>query len=115
MAKNQGIRSRNKREVGVRTGQRREHIQKAGVAQLGQRQGDHATNKSGSTGYTGVSLIGPKHPISVPLGNEVSAKTQCGPGGSREVMKSGSQGVQGPVNRGDPMPKAKELWPGWEK
>jgi hypothetical protein len=54
-----GIKSRTVVEKGVRTGAERRHIQKASVAQLGQMQGDHATNKGGSTGYTGVSLIGP--------------------------------------------------------
>ena len=86
-----GIKSRTDVEKGVRTGAARRHIQKASVAQLGQRLGDHATNKSGSTGYTGVSLIGPKQPISVKLGNEVSATTVCGPGGSREILRSGGQ------------------------
>jgi hypothetical protein len=38
----------------------------------------------------------------------------CGPGGSRTVHRTGSQGTQGAVDRGQPMP-AKELWPGWEK
>jgi hypothetical protein len=113
MAKNQGIKSRNLVHKPVRTGARREHIQKAGVAQLGNMEGDHATNKGASTGYTGVGLIGPKQPISVKLGNEVAASTKCGVGGSREVMKSGSQGVQGPTNPGNPTPKAKELFPGW--
>jgi hypothetical protein len=116
MAKgNQGIRSKNLVHKPVRTGARREHIQKASVAQLGQRQGDHATNKGSSTGYTGVSLVGPKSPISVPLGNEVAANTPRKVGGGREVMKSGSQCMTGPVNPGQPMQPTKPLWPGWEK
>ena len=95
MAKgNQGIRSKNLVHKPVRTGARREHIQKAGVAQLGQMQGNHATNK-GATNYKGVGLIGPKSPISVKLGNEIAAATKCGVGGSREVMRTGTQGVRG--------------------
>jgi hypothetical protein len=113
--KSQGIRSRNNREVPVRTGAPRKHIQKAGVAQLGQMQGDHATGKGGSTGYTGVSLIGPKQPISVKLGNEVSATTVCGPGGSREILRSGGQGTHGATNPGQPMKPSRPLWEGWEK
>jgi hypothetical protein len=113
MAKNQGIRSKNVTHRPVKTGSPRRHYEKAGVAQLGQMQGDHATNK-GSTGYRGASLIGPKHPISEPLGNEVAARTVCGAGGSREVMKTGSQGVHGNVERGNPKP-AGTLFPGWER
>jgi hypothetical protein len=109
-----GIRSKTVVSKPVRTGAARRHIQKAGVAQLGQMQGSHATNK-GDTGYRGVGLIGPRHPISEPLGNEVSARTVCGPGGSREVMKTGSQGLQGAPNQGQPMRPTKPLWPGWEK
>jgi hypothetical protein len=56
MAKNQGIKSRNLVHKPVRTGAPRERIRHAGVAQIGQRQGNHVTNK-GSTGYGGVSLI----------------------------------------------------------
>ena len=90
MAKgNQGIRSKNLVHKPVRTGARREHIQKASVAQLGQMQGNHATNK-GATNYKGVGLIGPKSPISVKLGNEIAAATKCGVGGSREVMRTGT-------------------------
>jgi hypothetical protein len=114
MAKNQGIKSRNLVRKPVRTGAPRRHYEKAGIVQLGQMQGDHATNKGDSTGYRGVSLIGPKHPISEPLGNEVAARTVCGPGGSREVMKTGSQGVHGSVNQGNPKP-AGTLFPGWER
>jgi hypothetical protein len=99
----------------VRTGAAARHYEKAGIAQLGQRQGDHATNRARSTGYSGENLIGPKHPISEPLGNEVAEATKCCPGGSREVMKTGSQGMTGAPAKGDPMPRPKELWPGWSK
>jgi hypothetical protein len=97
----------------VRTGAERRHIQKAGVAQLGQMQGSHVTD-GGDTGYRGIGLVGPKHPISEPLGNEIAARTVCGAGGSREVMKTGSQGVHGNVERGNPKP-AGTLFPGWER
>jgi hypothetical protein len=91
-------------------------LEKAAVAQLGQMQGDHATNK-GSTGYRGASLIGPKQPISVKLGNEVALNVGGGgPGkGYKQYGQSGSQGCHGAPAKGDPMPKAKALWPGWEK
>jgi hypothetical protein len=112
MAKgNQGIRSKNLVHKPVRTGAERRHIQKAGVAQLGQMQGSHVTH-GGDTGYRGIGLIGPKHPISQPLGNEIAAATKCGPGGSREVMRTGSQGVHGTPAQGNPPTKG-ELFPGW--
>jgi hypothetical protein len=115
MAKNQGIKSRNVTRQSVRTGAARQHIQKAGVAQLGQRQGDHATNKRGSTGYSGESLIGPKHPISVKLGNEVALNVGGGgPGTGRTVHKTGSQCMTGAPNPGNPKP-AGTLFPGWER
>jgi hypothetical protein len=98
----------------VRTGAAARHYEKAGIAQLGQRQGDHATNKRGSTGYSGESVFGPKHPISVKLGNEVAATTVCGVGGSREVMDYGTQGTHGPVAKGNPPPAGNPL-AGWER
>jgi hypothetical protein len=117
MAKgNQGIRSKNLVHKPVRTGARREHIQKASVAQLGQRQGDHATNKGSSTGYTGVGLIGPKQPISTPLRNTMALNVgRGGPGTGRTIYKTGTQCMTGAPDKGNPTPKAKELWPGWEK
>lgn len=53
----------------------------------------------------------------VPLGNEVALNVKCGgPGKGYEVIgKSGQQGCHGAVNKGEPMPKAKALFPGWEK
>jgi hypothetical protein len=99
----------------VRTGAAREHIQKAGVAQLGQMQGNHATNK-GATNYKGVGLIGPKSPISVPLGNEVALNVGGGgPGTGRTIYKTGTQCMTGAADKGNPTPKANSLWPGWEK
>jgi hypothetical protein len=38
----------------------------------------------------------------MPLGNKLAAKTVCGPGGSRDVHKSGSQGQQGAPAPGNP-------------
>jgi hypothetical protein len=110
-----GIKSRNVTKQNVRTGARREHIQKAGIVQLGQMQGDHVTNQ-GSTHYKGVGLFGPKQPISVPLGNTVALNVGGGgPGKGRTLHgQSGSQGCHGQPAAGNPMP-AKELWPGWGK
>jgi hypothetical protein len=111
-----GIRSKTVVHKPVRTGAAREHIQKAGVAQLGQMQGDHATNR-GSTNNKGVGLIGPNKPISVKLGNEVALNVGKGGVGTgrKQYGQAGSQGCHGAPDPGDPMPKAKALWPGWEK
>ena len=98
----------------VRTGAPRERVRPSGVAQIGQRQGDHITDH-GATGYGGINPFGAgKGYPSEPLGNEVAAKTVCGPGGSRTIHARGSQGVQGAPAQGNPMPKG-ELFPGWGK
>jgi hypothetical protein len=83
-----GPRSRVVTHRSVRTGAQRQQIHAGGVAQIGQRQGSHTTG-SNDTGYRGERLVGPKHPISVKLGNEVAASTVRGPGGSRTVMRGG--------------------------
>jgi hypothetical protein len=80
----------------VRTGQGSFSARPAGVAQLGQSQGNHVTNK-GTTSYTGERLHNPErnfHPVK--LGNELAASTVCGVGGSRTLYgQSGSQGQYG--------------------
>ena len=110
---NQGIKSKNVVRKPVRTGQQKKRTIPAGVAQLGQRVGNHITNRD-ATAYGGVDLFAGTG-FKSELGNSVAARTKEGPGGSREVMPSGSQSMTGPVNRGEPMPKAKALFPGWEK
>ena len=108
-----GITSKNLVHKPVRTGAKREHVHPGGAAQLGQRQGNHFTDGSRSD-YRGLELFGPTTPISVELGNSVAARTVCGPGGSREVMRTGSQGTHGEVNRGNPAPVG-EIFPGFKK
>jgi hypothetical protein len=108
---NQGIQSKNKVRVPQRLGSGANRVQKAGVAQLGQHVGDHATNR-GATGYTGERLTS-NAPTFDPVryGNEVAATTQCGVGGSRTIYKTGSQGVQGNPNPGKPMTAGDPLAP----
>ena len=108
-----GIRSRTVVHKPVRTGAAREHIQKASVAQIGQRQGDHVTSRAGSTGYRGESLIGPKSPISEPMGNEIAVRTVCGPGGSRTIYRTGVQMRHGEAAPGNPMQPKDEIFPGF--
>jgi hypothetical protein len=44
-----------------------------------------------------------------PFGNEIAARTVCGPGGSREVLRSGGQGTHGATNRGSPQPQQGDI------
>ncbi len=83
----------NLKRVGQRTGSPRERVRPSGVAQYGQAQGSHAM-RVGDTGYRGINAMAGKPGTPSRMGNEVAATTVCGPGGSRTVMKSGSQGRQ---------------------
>jgi hypothetical protein len=109
-----GIKSRVNVERPVRTGAPRERIRHSGVAQIGIRVGNHVTNQ-GATGYGGINPFGAGQGYPSKLGNEVAATTVCGVGGSRTIYKTGTQDVQGAPAKGDPMPRPKELWPGWNK
>src|SRR6516165_6923076 len=91
-----GAKSRVNVEPGYRHGQQKKRTIPAGVAQIGQRQGNHFTH-GGSSEYGGVNLFGGQGYPSK-LGNRAAVETNCGPGGSREVMKTGSQGLQGSAN-----------------
>jgi hypothetical protein len=117
MAKNQGIKSKNKREVGYRQGQQRQRKVPAGVAQLGQRQSNHITD-GGSTRYGGVEInagVGFKSELGNAKALELAGKGKAGPGAGREIMPSGSQCMTGPVNRGEPMTPKREIFPGFGK
>jgi hypothetical protein len=78
------------------------------VAQLGQHTGDHTTNRPGSSGYRGEPLHNNRNFQPVPFGNEVAARTVCGPGGSREVLRSGGQGTHGSV-AGERSPRGRDI------
>jgi len=106
MGRNQGIQSRNKVSVGQRLGSGANRVHVAATNQrLGGKVGDHTTAQ-GATGYTGETLYNRNAPTFDPVkhGNEIAATTQCGPGGSRSVSKTGSQGVHGEPARGNPAP-----------
>ena len=98
-----GYGSRQHTEQSVRTGTGSRGTRPAGTAQIGIMWGDHVTNK-GARGYTGERLHNDKAFQPTKFGNEIAADTQCGPGGSRKVYASGSQGTQGSVNPGNPRP-----------
>jgi hypothetical protein len=46
----------------------------------------------------------------VPMGNTVAASTVAGPGGSRQVLRSGSQAQHGPVAGPAPV-QGRPIWP----
>src|SRR5215472_1093269 len=100
-----GYGSRPHVEKSVKTGTGSRGTHPGGVAQLGQHVGDKATHgNSKGTGYRGEPLHNNKSFQPTPFGNEIAANTVCGPGGSREVMRSGGQGLHGDVNPGQPRP-----------
>ena len=91
-----GITSKNNVNVPVRTGKPGRAIDPAAVAQLGGSYGNHITERR-ETNYRGEKWLEGKRPVEQEMGNTIAAKTVCGPGGSREVFKSGSQGQSSPV------------------
>ena len=98
----------------VRTGQQKERVRPSGVAQIGQRQGNHVTQQ-GATAYGGVELFAGTG-FKSHLGNQVALNVGGGgPGKGRTIYKSGQQCMGGAPDRGNPTPKAKALFPGWEK
>jgi hypothetical protein len=109
-----GIASRQRKEVGIRQGQPRERVRHAGVAQIGQRVGNHFTNR-GASDYGGIKPFGAGQGYPSELGNKLALNVGTGgPGKGRTVHACGSQGMTGAPSAGNPMP-AKELWPGWER
>jgi hypothetical protein len=90
-------------EKPVRTGAGAKAAHLGGVSQLGNKVGNHLTDKS-ATNFRGDPLFAGPGYNPTKYGNEIAAKTVCGPGGSRTIYASGSQGTQGSVNPGNPRP-----------
>jgi hypothetical protein len=91
-----GIASKNVTHKPVRTGPGARSVNVRWPASVGGSRGNRAQNALDGGG--GVVLRGVRpEPYKgpsfnpVPQGNAVAAATVCGPGGSREVFKSGSQ------------------------
>jgi hypothetical protein len=103
--------SRNVVEKPVKTGVGARANIPAGVAQLGQRQGNHATERGKPTGYGGVNLYGDRGFNKSLYGNEVALNVGGGgPGVGRKVYPTGSQCMTGePDKSGNPTPK--EIFP----
>ena len=85
------------KQVGMRNGQPARGINPRGVSQIGSSMGNHSMDSGGKKLDKSVEPVRSAAMPGVKLGNEVSASTVCGPGGSRSVSRSGSQGQQGPV------------------
>jgi hypothetical protein len=100
-----GIASKQHVETRVRTGSGSHSTNPGYVSQLGNKVGSHTTNK-GDSGYRGEIFHTGKSFQPAPFGNEIAARTSCGPGGSRTVYSAGAQGIQGAVNPGLPRPNA---------
>jgi hypothetical protein len=109
MSRNQGSESKNVVRPNVRTGTGSRSARPAGVAQLGQSQGDHITNKS-DTGYRGERLHNDRTFQKAKFGNELAlnvGKGGCGTG--RTVHERGSQATHGATNPGSPRPAGREI------
>jgi hypothetical protein len=107
-----GIASKQKREVGNRTGAPRERIRPTGVAQYGQAQGNHFTEQGRdgrmSSDYGGVKAHTNMPGLQSQLGNKVALNVGGGgPGTGRTIYKTGSQCRTGDggsaLNPGDPL------------
>ena len=97
-----GIGNRNVTEKRVKTGVGAGGVNVRWPAQVGNSRGDRAQNAlegGGGTILRGVRADPYKPPNFNPVrqGNEVAAATVCGPGGSRQVYKTGTQQTYGPI------------------
>jgi hypothetical protein len=107
-----GQHSKNVTERPVKVGKRAEEIRHQGVAQIGSSLGNKATGHAGTLRGGVEPVIGAQRPEGspggVPLGNLTASQCGQGPGGGREVMRSGGQGRHGPV-AGTPKPQGRPI------
>jgi hypothetical protein len=104
-----GIASNKNVNVGVRKGAPATGVRPAAVSQWGSSIGNKITD-GGKTAYRGEKYA-TATPAggNVPLGNQVALNVGGGgPGKGREVMRSGAQGVHGPV-AGTSKPAGREI------
>ena len=88
----------------IQTGAGSKSTRPAGVAQLGQSQGNHITNK-GETPYRGERFHNPERNFQpVKHGNELALNVGKDGRGGREHFHCGTQGTHGAVEPGDPRP-----------
>jgi hypothetical protein len=79
----------------TRTGQRASGVTAGYSGQLGSALGDHVTDRGAQPANRAAEPMKTAAPYKSPMGNEVAAATVCGPGGSRQVHRSGSQAMHG--------------------
>jgi hypothetical protein len=105
-----GARSRTVTQRPVKTGAAGKRVSPSSVSQMGSAMGNHSTESARILRNPADPLYGGKGPAgsAAPLGNAVAASTKCGPGGSREVFRSGAQGQHGSV-AGTPKPQGREI------
>jgi hypothetical protein len=117
-SKNQGARSRNVVNKGVRVGDRSKNVNPRAVSQIGQQLSNHATEGSNKLGgaaettYKGRAPAG--GPGGIKLGNEVAGNVQGGgPGKGRTLYgQSGSNQTYGTPVTGLPrIADTRGQWP----
>jgi len=97
------------KKVGVNWGSARTNVvNPAATDQLGQAMPDRMRGHEHLAGNSAEPLYARSAQAATPMGNQVAAQTAAKPGGSRTVMRSGSQGLHGaavpdPSPRGTPM------------
>ena len=91
-----GIASKVNVQTPVRTGSGSKGISPGWVAQRGQKQGDHVTNRGDGTGYRGEPKFTGQNFQPVKFGNELATNVgKGGPGAGRTIHSCGSQGMTG--------------------
>jgi hypothetical protein len=102
-AKSGGGATLNKRkEVPVRTGKPQTNkILPAGASQLGQQKGDHSTERRKPSPNPLVQLRDGSA-AQVDSGNRRAVECKPGPGGGREIFRSGYQSLHGKPVQGEP-------------
>ena len=97
-----GFTSNKRREVPVRTGKPQTNkILPAGASQLGQMKGDHTTERRQPAQDPTVRLRDGTM-AQVDAGNRRAVECGQGPGGGREIFRSGYQSLHGKPVQGEP-------------
>src|SRR6516164_899744 len=97
-----GYHTRQHVEKSVKTGKGSYATTPGYVGQLGNKQGNHPT-RGEPTSYRGEPMHSGPSFQPVPFGNQVALNVgKGGPGTGRDVHASGSQGVHGGTNPGNP-------------
>jgi hypothetical protein len=101
-----GITSNKRREVPVRTGKpETNRIRVAAVSEIGQKLGTHVTEKAGRLPDPSLRLRDGTA-VQVDSGNRRAAEYVEGPGGDRNIYRSGYQSLHGKPVQGEPAASA---------